>query len=566
LLEQPHDDIAIIVEVLAALEHHADPAALPALQRLFHSDLIAARQAYWQSLAASMATLPISNWSLSELPAPARRQIEQALSTGETGADSPSMLAELIEHEHHTLLLAAARAMAAIAARHDSNVRRLARVGLLKVVRRPYPAQVLRPLLECLGQAGTDGGLHDFGQLLGDPHASAELRWLTVEQLAALIERDHVAPAIVALLLRYLDQENADPLSRATAAQALGRSGFALALPVLQRLAGQAGADEHLRSAAVRGLGALMRYGNRETRQQAEHALRTLIMNADQPVRLRAITVTSLPDDYATETRSVLYELLSRQRPEPALAAAALQALGRNHDREALTIILRYCQSEHAVEALAAIEALVTFGDVSTASALVRITLNTGLNQSVRLTAVGALLRLGGVEYLPLLRSYFQDAPLPLRLQALEYLIEVFPTDRYPVLLANDSSTPRMLRLRAIEALSCRDEHFSILIGLVGNVQNENAVRLAALQRLAALADQLEAVGICEQIAGEINTHWQLRRHAIAALLALAQKPPLADAATAALARLSNDPDLATTLRCWAAQSLIDCYRSSQKK
>ncbi len=558
LLEQPYDDAAVMIAVIAALEKHADPAALPALQRFLHSDLLADRQAYWQDQAAHLAPLPLSDWPLAELSGPARRQIERALSIGETSADSPSMLAELIEQEQHTLLLAGARALAAIAARHDSKVRRLVRISLLKVVRHPYPAQVLRPLLACLGQAGNDGGLHDFGQILGDPHASAELRWLTVEQLAALIERDSAAPAIVALLLRYLDQENADPLSRATAAQALGRSGFALALPVLQRLAGQTGADEHLRTAAIRGLSALIRHGNRDTRQQAERSLLNLITAAGLPDRLRTIAVTGLPEDYATETRSVLHELLSRQRQEPALAAAILQALGRNRDREALTIILRYCQSEHASEALAAIEALVALGDVSTTSALVRITLNTTLNQSVRLTAVGALLRLSGAEYLPLLRGYLQDAPLPLRLQALEYLIEVFPTDRHPLLLANDPGAPRMLRLQAIDALSGQAEHFATLSNLAGNSQNENEIRLAALRRLAAIADQAEAVGTCEQVVRETAAPWQLRRHAIAALVALAQKPPLADAATAALARISDDRDLAITARCWAALALIE--------
>jgi len=564
LLEQPLDDVAAIADVIAALERHADPAALPALQRFLHSDLLVARRDYWQSQTARLAALPINDWPSSELPAPARRQIEQALSTGETGADSPSMLAELIEQEQHTLLLAAARALAAIAARHDARVRRLVRVSLLKVLRRPYPAQLLRQLLECLGQAGNDGGLHDFGQILGDPHASTQLRWLAVEQLAALIERDSVAPAIVALLLRYLDQENADPLSRATAAQALGRSGFALTLPVLQQLAGQSGADEHLRAAAIRGLGALTRSGNRDTRRQAECSLRNLITDTGLPARLRAIAATSLPDECATETRSMLHELLSRQRQEPVLAAALLQALGRNQDRTALTIILRYCQSELAAEALAAIEALLALGDPSTTSTLVRITLNTNLTQPVRLTAVGALLRLGGVEYLPLLRGYLHDAPLPLRLQALEYLLAVFPTDQHAVLLANDPSAPRMLRLRAIEALTSQSESWATLTGLAANAQNENAVRLAALQRLAAITDQSAAAETCEQIVRETGTHWQLRRHAIAALRTLARKPPLADAATAALTRLSDNPDLAITIRCWAAQSLIENYSGEQ--
>jgi HEAT repeat protein len=267
-----------------------------------------------------------------------------------------------------------------------------------------------------------------------------------------------------------------DSFTRGALAEGLGQRAALAAIPLLRQIIEEPGADEHLRSQAVLALGLL-------DDPATETTLIQLIQNESEDPALRGMAAEYLPSTMSDEARRFLRDLLRRERPPAPIIAGALRALGWSLDREALPLLLRYCQDELTTVVQAAIAALADLGDASVAPMLVRITQNPNFDHALRLQAVGTLLRIGGESYRPLLRTYLEHSVLPLQLQALEHLIETTTQPNDLLALLADRTCPLTLRLRLNEHLA--GNAGEALLHILEDDDDEIQLRCRAAETLA---------------------------------------------------------------------------------
>jgi HEAT repeat protein len=117
----------------------------------------------------------------------------------------------------------------------------------------------------------------------------------------------------------------------------------------------------------------------------------------------------------------------------------------------------------------------------------VRIAHHTGADHPLRLQAAGALLRIGGDGYRPLLRVYLEQGPLPLRLLALEHLIASdTATDDLLAMLASPD-WPATLRLRLIDYFAGDLAAAPVLAGLLEDESDQIQLRALAAEALGRM-------------------------------------------------------------------------------
>ncbi len=366
-------------------------------------------------------------------PQPIARRLAAALVGSPTPAERPTTLAEFLVGEADQVRIGTARVLVAIG---GNTVRAALLAALLDGGSGGATAAIVDALAEVEGEASAEA----LGYLLGAEEVSSQTRWLIVQRLV-----DH--PAGEQVMARGLVYERIDPFTRGALAEGLGQRGALAAIPLLRQIIEEPGVDGHLRSQAVLALGLL-------DDPATEAALLQLIHNEAEDTALRGMAAEYLPSTMSDEARRFLRDLLRRERPPAPIIAGALRALGWSLDREALPLLLRYCQDELTPVVQAAISALADLGDASVAPMLVRITQNPNFDHALRLQAVGTLLRIGGDSYRPLLRTYLEHSVLPLQLQALEHLIETTTKPDDLLALLADRSCPLTLRLRLNEHLA----------------------------------------------------------------------------------------------------------------
>jgi HEAT repeat protein len=345
--------------------------------------------------------------------------------------------------------------------------------------------------------------------------------------------------------MRYLlARGDVDPFTRGALAEALGPHGDAAALPLLLQIADDRAADAQLRAQAVLALGLL-------DQPAAEPALMRLLGNSTEDDTLRGIAAENLPRALSEASRRQLRDMLRRERVPPPIAVGVLRALKRVRDREALSLMLRYSQEETVEVAQAAINGLAALGDASMTPDLVRITQTPNVDRAVRLEAAGALLRLGGAEFRPLLRNYLEQGALPLRLQAFEHLIAARgEPDELLAILSDRTSWQLLLRLRAAERLVDDPRAQPALLGILRDGDDDPQLRCLAAEALGR-ARHVPALPALVELAERADTPANVRLRCINAIAAIGGID-----AWLALSRLAENTARMPIVRYWAALAL----------
>ena len=538
-------DTALGERIARALGHTGANMALPTLAALLGPQLEAALRGAWLRRLPDLATQPATAWPSLARPNDARLALMDALADGGTTADPPTSLGELTARQATRIAVAACAALGDLVERRP-DLAPMALVALRAALADPARTEVVRAALDMLARIGDPAA--ELVALLDNPSAPTVLRWLALERLGA-------APAARELALRRLELGADDLFLQSAIIGLLGAHAHQAALPSLRRLARGAEQAPQLRRAAVAALGRL-------SGPEATEALLAIAADPTAPGELRCAAADALPAELSGEPRAALRQAAraARQQPEPGLALA--RALARAGDHEALPALVRHSQSAQGAEAVASIEAITALGDASTTPLLVRISQSPTAAPGVRLAAVSALLRVGGDEYLPLLREYLAAASPPLRMQAYAALAATRPDDpRLGEPLA-DPAAPLTLRLQALRHVSARTPDDRVIGLVVTNPAEQPQLRLAAAAALgfiataeavAALSTVLEAATPQPTLAAPV-----LRQRCVESLGALARPAsPASASARAALTGIVADAGQPPEHRQWAAERLL---------
>jgi HEAT repeat protein len=470
------------------------------------------------------------------LPMAMAQRLDAARAISVTIADRPTTLNEFLIHEADVLRSAAADALVTIGS--DAAKR-----ALTNALIDGATGGATGKIVEAIAQIDGANGPAALGALLTTPEVQSPARWLIVECL-----RDH--PEGEEALRRTLALPEVDVFTRGAIAEALGQRKAISALPILRQLADDPHGDAYLRSQAVLGLGLL-------DDPAAEVVLIRLIGSTTEDVPLRGLAAEHLPTRVSPEGRRFLRDMLRRERPPAPIAVGALQALGKAQDREALPLLLRYCQDDPAPVAQAALVALAQLGDSSIAPVLVRVVQNPNIDQATRLQAVGTLLRLGGAGYRPLLKAYLENSPLPLRLQALEHLIDADAPLSELLEMLSSRAWPLPVRLRLLERCAGEASAVRPLLHILRDVGDNLQLRGLVAEALgrhpqAGLSFELAA------LAGDSAADVELRLRCINALQMRGEHE-----AYLALSRLAEGDDSVALVCSWATRALVTASVSS---
>lgn len=526
-LDRADDDVTLTLAAMRALGALGGSEAVAPLSRLLGSEADARlRNSVPERL---LALAPERCLSEPDLPPDVALRLSTVLAAGMTPADRPTTLAEFFMHEADRLRAGAARALAAIGG--DS-----AQAALLAALLDGATGGAAADLIAA--QAALEGpdSAESLAYLLIAEEVQPLTRWLVVQHLTT-------HPSGAAVMQRMLARADVDSFTRGALAEALGQCGATDALPLLRALAEDAGCDEHLRMQAVLALGLL-------DHPLGETTLVHLIGDASEQTLLRGLAAENLPAMLSDEGRRFLRDLLRRERPAGPIVAGALRALGRARDREALPQMLRYATDGSASVAQAAISALTEIGDASVTPVLVQITQEPSADRAVRLQAIGALLRLGGESYRPLLHEYIDQGALPLQFQALDHLIAAGepPTDALATFAARGRPLP--LRLWLIESMQEDSRAAPFLLDIVQDDADDPDIRGLAAQALGR-AGYAPAAPAFIRYAEDSGAPAGVRLHCIDALGALGGVE-----SWLALGRLVEDPGQPPSLHTWAFQAL----------
>ncbi|HEX9442110.1 MAG TPA: HEAT repeat domain-containing protein, partial [Roseiflexaceae bacterium] len=472
-------DVALTLAAVRALGLLGDTAAVEPLSQLLGTDALARLQRgphehLLQQAVETCLDSPALPWAMS-------LRLASACAEGTTPADRPTTLGEFLIGEADLLRAGAAASLAAIG---SADVHE----AILSALISGAGGGATDTLIAILDEVEGSESAEMLGYLIAAEKANPLTRWLAVRRLA-----DH--PAGEAVMRRVLSDGGVDVFTRGALAEALGQRGDPDAIPLLLQIADDRAADAHLRSQAVLALGL-------HDQPSTEPALMRLAGNQTEDDVLRGLAAEHLPHELSEQSRRQLRDMLRRERVPAPIVVGALRALRRARDREALPLMLRYAQDEAIDVAQAAIGGLTTLGDASVTPDLVRITQSPNADRAVRLEAAGALLRLGGTEFRPLLQTYLDQGALPLRLQALEYLIATGASSDELLALLADRDQPLLLRLRAVECLGEDPRAHPALLDILRDGDDDAHLRCLATEALGRTryAPALEVlIGLAER-------------------------------------------------------------------
>jgi HEAT repeat protein len=471
------------------------------------------------------------------LPEALAGRLEYVLACALTPAEQPTILSEFLIAEAEHVIEAVALALARIS---TPDARSALAAALAAGGNGASSAAVARAL------AQLDQGCEALGYILTDPGVDGQTRWQAAQTLAD-------APGADRVVLSALARQGLDAFTCGLVVEAAGRRRLTTALPMLEQLAQDRAADQHVREQALAAIGMI---GD----VLSEPILVAIAADDREQPDIRGQAAAQLPPGMSVDARRVLRSALRSERPPERLAVGAIQALGRARDREALPALLRSILDERPLVVRAAIDALAAIGDTSVAPALVRLSQEPAANRAVRLQAIGALMRLDDQDHSPLLRAYLNASSVPMQLQALEQLIAAGATAQQlaPLLADRDRSLP--FRARIIEQLAAlgagaalvplardRDEPVLLrgraarglghgspaetaeaLAEIVLDGSDHSAVRMAAAQALVqSRARRLPAV--LSQLAGDAQAPRALRSYAERQLIGSRILPTLCD-------------------------------------
>jgi HEAT repeat protein len=212
--------------------------------------------------------------------------------------------------------------------------------------------------------------------------------------------------------------------------------------------------------------------------------------------------------------------------------------------------MLRYAQDETADVAQAAIDALAEIGDAGATPDLVRITLNPNADRAVRLEAVGALIRLGGAQFRPLLQNYLEQGALPLRLQAFEHLAAISDAPGELLAILADHEWPLLLRLRVVERFGDDARAMPALLAILQDHEDDAHLRCLTAEAIGD-ARYVAALPALVALAERDGTPDSVRLRCIAAIGAIG-----GTASWLALSRLAENSARMPIAAYWATRAL----------
>ena len=506
----------------------------PRLAELLHQNWLRVAPALEQTSADAWVDLPLAE-SL-------HLSLIDILAEGDTLADPPSRIEELVERQAIRLAAAAAAALAELGS--SAELRKPVIDRLRQSLYNEQRTEVIRALLKALGQVSDPAG--ELQAIFALSSAHPNLSWLAIECLGS-------HPRTFDTLRQRLEQDSDEPFVQAMITTALGNFGRSEALPVLYRVACATKGDPRLRSAAVSAI----------TRSSDPEAIRMLVaIAADSlaPSALRVIAATALPVELSTDARVTIRQALRVERLVPEVALALQRALARTGDHEAITQLLHLIQSNSGVKAITVIDAIAEVKSADIAPLLVRISQNALAPAGVRLAAVEALLQVDRQEHLPLLNEYLRASAPPLRMQAHAILTRLLPHDQRLSSPLSDRSAPLALRLQALAHVVTYAPDSPLLTTIVTTANEHPQVRMAAAAALIHSTHPDAVVSLVAMLKpGEQADVPVLRRRCCLSLGVIAHQPgPHASTAYEQLASIVLDPAQPVAHRHWATEALLD--------
>jgi HEAT repeat protein len=543
ILQRPQLDREVTIAAMRGLAVASPTIALPAVAARLDRRYAAALAQAWHHTVPQLAATPAADWPALPLDAATATILADALAVGATPADPPSSVGELAASQAYAEALVAVEVLATFARREPALLpdvqSRLRRA--LTVLEQPG---ITEAILYALAGLTHDAGVSELARLLDDPAMAPNLRWRAIDTLGH-------GPGVAVMVLQRLQRSADDPFTRSKLVALVGVHAPPGALSLLRQIAEDAANPEHLRRAALSSLGNL----------DDPAAVTALVRIAadDSSTSVRASAAAALPAGLAASTCRALRDLLRNER-EPSVLAAILSALGRAGDREALPLLLRYSQSEHASVALAAIESVAAIGDTDLAAPLVRVSQNTLVAAHVRLAAVCGLVQLCGDEFVSLLRDYLTSSHLPLRLRAHAALAVHHADDPRLITPIADPDAPLALRLEALQRLAARVPNENVIRLVLNNPDEALQLRLAAAAALARADDPAVVATLNATLS--MPTLPLLQRRCLDTLATLAHgdaAPALA--AQVALETIALSADILPAMRHWASVCLNNAPR-----
>ncbi len=540
-------DTALAEQIVRALAHTSADAALPTLAALLAPRLEESLRAAWLRRVPELAERSAPAWLALELPEENRLALIETMADGDTTADPPTSLGELVARQAARIAATAATALADLASSRPELREPVIRT-LRGSIAGEHRAEVARATLAALARVSDPAT--ELWRLLDDQGTPLTLRWLAIERLGA-------APGAGPALAQRLASGQDDTFLRITMAELVVAHGEAAGIAVLRRLALAVDEVLPLRIAVVAALG-------RSDDPGAAATLGRLIADHGAPTDLRVAAADALQPRMDDEQQLALRQLLRASATPPELAAALARALARAGDREALPALLRAAQSGPGATAVESIAAIAQLGDASVAPLLVRISQSPIAAPGVRLAAVAALLRLCGAEYLTLLQEYLASPAPPLRLQAYAALAAALPDDERLIEPLADPDAPLPLRLQALSAQIGRRADEQLLGAVLTNPGEQAQLRLEVAAALATngSGDGVEALAVVLAPDGPEAPLAPplLRRRCIDSLRAIASRQDqTATQARAHLTRIATDSAQPAEHRHWAAVALLSC-------
>ncbi len=547
ILEQNANTMLLKTSLVQALGASELPGNVATLCHILQHTTHESMHTMWLSQAPRLAELPPSQWPNIAMPPNTRVALFTIMTESELDAEQPGSLQELCEHSAMYTRIAAADALVRIgqgsASSDNPAIRQDIQTALHNALHQAQEMYEIRHMLACLFCMSQDNGLSTLESLLSNLKTDIRLCWLA-------IEHGSTNPLVVNLYLRYLEQKQLDPCTRGKMVEALQHHISPSELPHLHHIAAQQ--DEHI-ELRIQAISTLGHIGT----PAAIDALVELIDNNDVPVALRSAAIKALPTPLSEDIIAWLRESLYEGHVHHDLIAPMVHALGRAKDQKALTLMLRYAQFHHKETALAALAALRAIGDVRIVSTLAHIAHNTSRDPEVRLQATVTLIHLGSHEHVPLLRSFLDNGPLALQLQALDYMMTLLPDDAQPFKFVADQKAPFALRLRVLERATTWDTHIHTLCDILLDTQEVPQLR-AYSAKLLGHTSHVQAVEALAQCVWENVSHPYLIRRCIAALEEhIGTQRSCAMDAQLALGQIADAPSLPDEIQMWAALALI---------
>jgi uncharacterized protein (UPF0147 family) len=484
LLRKPELDREVTLAAIHSMASAEPTLALPVLIARLDPRYPAALANAWAHAAPLLRSAPAHTWLSGDLPAAVQCLLADALAAGNTPADPPSSLAELANQQANAEACAAVAALVQVGQREPTLAPNIC-VRLQRTLTAPERPEIAEAVLHALGLLCPAGGSTALATLLDDPNVPISTRWRAISLLGD-------TPGGAELALQRIVQGADDPFTTSKLLALLGSQSPPRALGLLCQIIEDETTPLFVRQAALNSVGQF-------SSDQALSALLRYIAHANPP-ELRTNAANLLPAGLSHTHCRNLRELLRHER-DSACCAAIIAALGRASDHEAIALLIRYTQSEHAAVALAAVEAIAALGDTHVVAPLVRVTQNPHAASHVRLAAVGALIQLCGDEFAPLLRDYLRSPQLGLCLSAHTMLANHYPDDPRLLSPLADPDAPLALRLAILMRISTTQPDEPVIRLLLTNAEEPTQLRINAAITLRASRDPATISALADTIA-----------------------------------------------------------------